>query len=52
MTKTASVLAEELDKLAGQLEAEANSVSSQTSSSEYIAGLVQGMGLDGKESGV
>ena len=52
MNKTASVLADELDKLAEQLEAEANTTSPSNSSSEYVAGLVRGMGLDGQESGV
>lgn len=51
MIKTASVLADELEKLAEQLETEASSLNENTPG-EYLSGLVQGLGFDGKASGV
>jgi hypothetical protein len=51
MFKTASVLADELDKLAEQLESAAAEPDTNTPG-DYLSGIVQGLGLDGKASGV
>ena len=51
MEKTAAILADELEKLAADLTQAAELESKRSSSSNYLAGLTQGLGLDGGGTG-